>query len=498
MYELIEKTHIKYFTNSNKTILYLYNRKTHSIKKVMRSEFSTTKLLVLEVKKNIQREIDIDLQTIIDGENNFIIPVEIISSTVKDKGFFIEEDENGLKSYFLNEFLNSETFVNSKLENKYQNQDIIQLLENKTPTINLLIKNLFHNEKDEMIINFINWLNVVSFQDRHQDIMYLFMGTNEKNQGQGAGKGVFQKLLNKIFSGLVCSVSGNFYLRNFNSMLLNKKVIVFDEINFNSLKYEHIKDITGSPCITIEFKGKEPFVSKNVSSWLWFSNEWDLCNKITIEDRRLFLIRPNPVNGSLKRIIDKNFNGNFEYFENELYDEIEEFIHIISNVDGKVKSPLELKSKGHIDYFKEQRKVSILDINNLYKTFIDKNFKDKLFKVLDTIKDLDKAFEKSISDYKRIINLNTINYKTFKEIFQLLQNYGYIPKQSKCNVEWELLEENLYNHNFILNPIDIKQNKTYKRYKDLKVLINIDIKNNRNQKTRINQKYREVFGTKLN
>lgn len=39
-----------------------------------------------------------------------------------------------------------------------------------------------------MIINFINWLNVVSFKDTNQDIIFSFIGTNEQNQGQGRGK----------------------------------------------------------------------------------------------------------------------------------------------------------------------------------------------------------------------------------------------------------------------------------------------------------------------
>ena len=186
------------------------------------------------------------------------------------------------------------TFLERKNLNKYKNQNLIDLLDKEIPTINILLRNLFHNENDRMIENFINWLNVVSFKDTNQDIIFGFIGTNEIDQGQGRGKGVLIQLLNKVFSGLVVSISNTNYEKNFNSSLMNKKIVVFDEVDFKRLNYSHIKDITGNKIFSVEFKGKEPIESKNVSSWLCFSNEHDLHNKITIDDRRFFIIRPNP------------------------------------------------------------------------------------------------------------------------------------------------------------------------------------------------------------
>jgi len=494
---LNDNRNVKYFINGNNTTLYILNEETYSIKKIMRDKFTTTKLRVIQEDKKGSEELDVDLLTIISNDNNFISPVEVISSTVRPKGFFIEENEFGMKSYYLNEFVGSETFLNSREEQRYINQDTIKLLEEKTPTINILLRNLFHNEKDEMIVNFINWLNVVSFQDRNQDIMFLFMGTNSKDQGQGGGKGVFQNLLSKMFNGLVCSVSNTSYNNNFNSNILNKKIVVFDEVNFQYLRYETIKDLTGSPVIRIEYKGKEPFISKNVSSWLFFTNEWDLHNKISMDDRRMFIIRPNPKNGSLKRIINELYNGDFELFETMLYDEFDEFIHIISNVDGKVLSPLELISQGHINYFKEQKKVSVIEISNLYKSFIDKDFKERLFEILDTISQLDNSIKNSINEYKSIINLNTINYKTFKNIFQLLSNYDFLTKKIKLNMEWERLKENLSEFGFEKHTIDTKKSKTYERYKDNTVIIDKRTTNNKQLRMKVNRKYKEVFGIKI-
>ncbi|KIM09938.1 MAG: hypothetical protein KU29_01420 [Sulfurovum sp. FS06-10] len=180
--------------------------------------------------KNIKKEVD--LKEIIENENDFIKSCQVISSTLKPRGYFEEKDDFNIKYNFLNEFLGSETFLNSKNKNKYNDENIIDLLEKETPLIFKLLKNLFYNENNNIIINFINWLNVVGFQDKNQDIIFNFFGTNEQEQGQGRGKGILIKLLNKIFFGLVVSVSNTTYMNNFNSNLMNKKIVVFDEVNY--------------------------------------------------------------------------------------------------------------------------------------------------------------------------------------------------------------------------------------------------------------------------
>ncbi len=343
-----------------------------------------------------------------------------------------------------------------------------------------------------MIINFIRWLSVVSFQDRQQDIMFLFMGSNEKDQGQGSGKGVLIGLFEEMYSVLITSVSNKTYNEKFNSDLMNKKIIIYDELNFKILEYDTLKDTTGNHKMRIEFKGKEPISVKNVSSWLGFTNKSDLLNKITIEDRRIFLIRPNPENGSIERIIKDNFDGVFNNFKNKLHSEIEEFIHIISNQNGKVKSPIELKSQGHINYFKEQRKVSILDINNLYKIFIETNFRDKVFDTIDTIIQLNNNTKEKLIYCKNILKLNTINYKIFKQLFEVLQQYDFIPKNNKSNKEWVILKENLIRYNYKQSFIDLRQTKQYERFRDTTVFVSNDT--TKEEKLKINRYYRKVFG----
>lgn len=484
-----KSNNINFFTNTNNTILYLHDNKNNIIERIFRDKWSSKEIEVINEETN--KSCFEDFNTIISNDNDFIKNREIISSTIKTPGYFTEQDNFGIKSNYLNEFLGSKTFLERKNLNKYKNQNVIDLLEKETPTINILLRNLFHNENNRMIENFINWLNVVSFKDTNQDIIFGFIGTNEIDQGQGRGKGVLIQLLNKVFSGLVVSVSNTNYEKNFNSNLMNKKIVVFDEVDFKRLNYSHIKDITGNKMFRVEFKGKEPIESKNVSSWLCFSNEHDLHNKITIDDRRFFIIRPNPKNESLKRIIEDKFNGDFILFQNKLHSEIDNFIHIISSVEGKVLSPIQLPSNGHRNYFKERNLVSVLNISEIYKTFKSDTFKKRLFNILDTISIFENNKQKEIVIYKNILDKGYINFKVFKGVFNLLQKNDYIPKTKKLNVEWELLKERLLKNDFMIKNIDTKQTKKFERYKDIICIKKEDYEPN---KRKISSQLRTCFG----
>ena len=370
---------IKYFLNPNSSILYIYNVEHNKVHFIYSNDFKAHSLMVIEKTKNREIRKSMNIRDIIREDNNFIEVVKVIASTTKVEGNFSELDEDtGIAANYLNIYLNARTFQDAAANNHYSitcEENLIELLEDETPAIYKLLKNLFHNEKDEVLINFLNYLNVISFTDNKQDIMYLFKGTSEEKQGQGAGKGVFRDLLSKMFSGLVCSVSNESYNNGFNAELLNKKIVIFDELDFKSLKYEKLKDITGNSTLRIENKGKDAIIVKNVSSWLLFTNLSDMLAKILADDRRTFIIHPNPVNGSLKKdVIDPCYGGDFSHFEYCLFSEIENFIHIISLATGKVRTPLELRTEAHKSYFSSSN-YKLTDINKFNDIFLNKNIK---------------------------------------------------------------------------------------------------------------------------
>lgn len=494
MYKLINKNvNQEYYVNTNNTILYLYDKNLREINRIFRDKWNSMTLLVEEEKKGDKSKIEENFKNIIEEKNDFIKTVQVISSTLETTGYFEKTDNFGIKYQYLNEFLGSENFIKSKKMNKYKGRNVIDLLEKETPTINLLLRNLFHKERDEVLINFINWLNVVGFKDTNQNIIFCFFGTTQELQGQGAGKGVLVEFLKKMFSGLVCTISNKNYMNNFNSNMMNKKIVLFEEVDFKTLKYETIKEITGSSTFRVEFKGKEPIETQNVSSWLMFSNDHDLHDKIGVEDRRIFLIRPTPENGSLLRKVNSLF-GDFKSFENKLYSEMENFIHIISSVPGRVKTPNELTTQGHIDYFKSKRKVSITEINNIHKVLTNLEFKKKLYDILDNIKTLDPEYSTNIEECKNIIDLGVINYKTFCRLFDYLQNFDYINSNKKLNVEWENCKEFLENNGYIVIKVDSKPTKKMNRYKD-----NLLVKqeNYDKNKVKILEKIKKYYGIPL-
>lgn len=459
-FKLLNNNKNEYIVNSNKTILYIFNKEKNKLVRYFKDSWSSRNMKVVLVNNDNEMETTATLEDIVEN-NDFIHTCQVISSTLKPTGVFEEEDDFAINTTYLNEFLGSVTFLNCLNDNKYSiDSNPIELLKSETPTIYTLLANLFHNEKEEVLLNFIKWLKVVGFEDKHQDIMWLFFGTNEENQGQGAGKGVLRDLLSEMFSGLVASVSNTSYLNNFNSNLMNKKIVIFDEMDLKSLKYEKLKDISGNPVLMVEVKSKEAIKTENVSSWLCFSNQWDLYNTVTQEDRRMFIIRPNPINNSLKKIINDNYED-FNNFNSLLHSEIENFIHIISLVDTKVLSPIELITNAKIDYFKSKSNASVKELEDLGKIFTNKNVRKKLYDIFGVILDIDSSKQNDITDIKKVIELNFVNYKTFRVMFELLQKFEYINKSAKLNQQWELTKEKLLSNNFISKRSNLKATKKY-------------------------------------
>ena len=440
---------IQYFLNENSTILYIYNKEQEKINQIYSSEFKAHSLEVVEIKRKNEVRKMMNLQEIINEENDFITTAKVIASTTKAGGNFSEVDEETkITTRYLNVYLNAKSFQEASAHNYYSitcEENLIELLENKTPTIHMLLRNLFHNESDEVIINFLNYLNVISFTDNKQDIIWLFKGTSEEKQGQGAGKGVFRELLSKMFSGLVCSVSNDSYNEKFNAELLNKKVVIYDEANLKALKYEKLKDITGNKTIRIENKGKDAIIVKNVSSWIIFTNQWDLRNKIMANDRRTFIIHSNPENGSLKKeVIDRYYDKDYAYFEHCLFSEIEYFIHIISLASGRVKTPLELRTNAHKAYFSADN-YRLNDIKKFKDIFLNKNSKRKFIEFLEELRTFGNINETLYEKLVYALNAEFYFQETFEEVFRICQNYriGNVKQYDKSRVVIKILKDEL-------------------------------------------------------
>ena len=441
--------HIKYFLNTNSSILYTFNTATNQI---ILTHSNTFKASSMDVNNEDGDNVELSIDKIIQDENDFIDVVNVIASTTKEAGNFSENDlTTNISTNYLNIYLNAQTFINALNNNNYtlsHEDSLIELMEHQTPTIYKLIRNLFHDENNEVIINFLRYLNKVAFTDQKQDIMFLFMGKTEEKQGQGAGKGVLRDLFFKLFSNLICSVSNETYNDKFNSELLNKKIVIFDEIDFKSLKYSKLKDITGSGTLRIENKGKDALIVPNVSSWLLFTNESDLCNKIKMADRRTFIINPNPTNESLKtEIINTYYNSDFDLFNASLVAELENFTHIISLAISKVKTPIELRTNAHSKYFSENN-FNLKNINSIDDIFLRKTSKKKFVDFLEELKSLAEITEIKFMEIKFYLNNNFYNLETFDFIFNTCLKYqiAEIKNEKKKRMVIKNLKDTLLNN----------------------------------------------------
>jgi hypothetical protein len=468
MYSLKNKNQgIKYYINTNKTVLYTYIE--NQIIMEYSNNFPAMEMEVIETKKNVEKVKKETIENIVKSENDFITTVKVIASTVKPAGFFQESSKyTGITTNYLNVYLNSETFINSRKNNKYkitQNNKVIDILKNDCPSIDLLLRNLFYKEDNKVILNFLNWLSHTSFQDKNQDIVWLFKGTSKEEQGQGAGKGILRDLLSEIFNGLVCSVSNETYNDKFNSELLNKKIVMFDEVNFKSLKYSKIKDITGNGQLRIENKSKDAIIVSNVASWMMFTNEYELPEQMSISDRRTFIIHPNPTNGSLKDIVSKELNIDITSFKNKMSREITNFIYILGLLPMNVLTPQFLQTKGHYDYWNVKK--TTVNIENILDIFLSEAKKDIFIDFLKELSLLGDISNDQFINTKYFLEHNFYYQKIFEAIFKVCQEHriANIKKTDSSRTIIKYLKDKLTEKNYEYYGIDTTMSINGKKLK---------------------------------
>lgn len=490
-------SYVEFYVNTNKTILYIYDKKENKIEHVFSDKWPSKSILCRVYDKGNDEVKLLNFKDIINADNDFVVVVDAISSTVRPPAFSQEEDKYGITSNYLNEFLGSSEFIAAYENNKFRGNEesILDLLKEYCPSYNKLLRNLFYNEDDSVLINFMNWLNVVSFSDKFQDVVWCFMGTNSEMQGQGAGKGVLIQILEEMLSGLTVSVGMKTYESNFNSELMNKKVCVFDEVEFKELNWATLKYITGKHVFRVESKGKDAITTPNVSSWLMFTNEYDLCEKVKFDDRRLFLIRPNPKNGSLRSlVIDPIYKG-FDNFFEALRNEMADFIHLIALLDGKVLTPQQLQTKAHKDYYDGLMTVGVLDLSEIEDVLTNKKMANKIVEILKANSLIEDEFlEKAI---KKLLRERTLNFKAFYHFFKILQEEGMIPRKIKPMFAWERVKEHSKRGGFEVVIVDMAKTKKWERYRDKSVLTMLTIKQTPNKKRKfleLKKLMRELFG----
>ena len=478
--EILEQ---EFYLNQTNTILYSFNPNKNVVGKSFKGEFDIVKLpVMIEKIKKGEKEVkheELTFLEIIKEENDIVKNVKPTCKTLEPSGFYYEKNSQYLEVPCLNEYTNSTPFIKSleklkkiRLTLPLTEEGLIEFIYDKfiqdCPHISFLIHNLFWEESINVIVNFLSFLSIVGFKDKHQDIFYLFKGQSEDKQGQGAGKGVIQQLLTKLFSGLVIGVNNNTYNTTFNSRLQNMKIVIFDEVNFKKMNYEVVKNITGNSSLPIEFKGKESMETKNVSSWLFFTNEYDLLNKLNQNDRRCILIEPNPINSSLETRVRGELDTDMSSFIDNLESEITEFIGVLSfSTLVEPKKPQDLKSNSHIRYYSQKSKVKV-DMIDFYKIFTNKEHLKKYVSFVNDIGVIEnqKGMDKYIYSSENIqffIENKTIYYEMVLEMYNICKKYqiGFTKTFPAPLKVWGILKERLIS-NFEYEPYTYEMKPTKK------------------------------------
>jgi hypothetical protein len=177
-----------------------------------------------------------------------------------------------------------------------------------------------------------NWLiqyfaNLIQNPDKKSCVVIIFQGI------QGAGKSIvvdtFYKNIIGDDYGVSTSSPDRDFFGNFNSKLCNKVFSVINEAG-NELRQcmDKIKDLSVSPCINIEKKGKDPITFNNYNNFIGTTNNMNPLD-VAWDDRRFAWFN-----------VDSKYVKNQEYFDaltdsiahedfdSSLYHYLKEEVHI--------------------------------------------------------------------------------------------------------------------------------------------------------------------------
>ena len=481
--KLIRNNDLQGYTDANRNIAVICNVKTGEIKKIPREKFKTN-----ELKNFFQNGELVHIDEVINNTSYFK-PVTFIVSTTSEAGYIEKADDISIDKLF-NVFENSKFFKSAINENPYLNSDLIKALENETPAFNLLLKNLFYNEDKPAIINFLKWLNVSLFENKRQDLIYLFFGTDEHNQAQGSGKNVLFDVLRFIAEDLVQMLSSSQYRSNFNAIISGKLIVGIDEMPLGDFDYPRLKNLVGDEKINIERKGQDLEKVDNIISLMIFSNEHKIDKQVSKQDRRLVMIRPRGEMRSLNFTLDESglFNGCMKKMYAELKCEVEKILKIIYAAGSDIDISEILNTNARKNYFKEQDQAVLNDLNCVESFFTDKK---NLLKMEESLRDLNIKYNET---YYQLVSSGICNYRIYIYFYQLLvKNKISLPSRSE-QVSWLRYKENAIKKGFHTKTLKFNETKKYKVYQE-KVVI-YEKKLSKTQQRILNSKLRDLFGIK--
>lgn len=220
----------------------------------------------------------------------------------------------------------------------------------------------------------INWLAVLyQYPTYRFTTSIIFIGQ------KGSGKGMFTKVMQKIFGHCCYAANSKDLISNFNSQLFeNKLLLIANEIVDQNRKYQfsnNLKEMITEDTISVERKFTDRYEAKNYVKTIFFSNN-NIPIVIEEGDRRYAVFK------SKKLKIGYDIRN--EFYENNTFftDQVEGFCYFLNNylIDSEqvVSEPIMTKAKESIIV------VNSTDIKFIVYEIIEDNSNDW---VLDNKKD---------------------------------------------------------------------------------------------------------------
>lgn len=165
----------------------------------------------------------------------------------------------------------NKTYFNYFQSTYYLNEDVKKNLKAKDwSTVKSIIFNLCGNNEKyyEWVINWLSCLYQYPYYRFSTSILFI----GEK----GSGKGMFTKVLTKIFDNCCYSANSKDLTSNFNSQLFEGKLLLIaNEIVDQNNKYQFsndLKEMITEEVISVEKKFSDRYLAKNFIKTIFFSN----------------------------------------------------------------------------------------------------------------------------------------------------------------------------------------------------------------------------------
>lgn len=185
------------------------------------------------------------------------------------------------------------------------------------PALHYLIRNIICDGSDEVTGYVLNYLAHIAQKPWELPGVAIVLQSPE----QGAGKGLFLRILTEVFGSRYCFTTGNIdhVIGRFNSAAMNKVLLMLEEaLPPNDRNAEsRFKNLTGDNVLSYERKGLDAIQARNFARVFITSNQ-DHVAHVNRHDRRHLVLRVSPKHATKNGQADPMWKSFHEQYPQEL------------------------------------------------------------------------------------------------------------------------------------------------------------------------------------